>query len=91
MGETVRIQADVLEWREIEGELIALDLRTSTYFALNRTGTSIWPTLVAGAERAQLVEEVVQKFGISWGQAASDVDVFLRELAEKDLLEPLAS
>jgi hypothetical protein len=84
----VRIRADVLEWREVEGEIVALDLRNNTYLAVNRTGAAIWPELVSGAEREELVWQLAQTFDVSADRAAADLDAFLAELADQDLLEP---
>jgi hypothetical protein len=84
----MRIRSDVLEWREVEGEVVALDLRSNTYLAVNRTGAVVWPALVAGADRDALVRELTQTFDVSEPQAAADLDEFLAELSEQDLLEP---
>ena len=43
------VDAD-LDWREVEGELVALDLRESRYLAVNRTGQVLWAAL-ATAQR----------------------------------------
>jgi hypothetical protein len=86
----VRLRSEALEWRDVEGEVVALDLRTQMYLAINRTGAVIWPALEAGADRLDLVERVVQRFDVSPERAATDVDAFLADLASRDLLEPAA-
>ena len=67
---------------------MVLDLRGKTYLAINRTGACIWPALVAGAERAELVASLVESFDVSQDQAVADLEAFLTELAAHDLLEP---
>jgi hypothetical protein len=84
----MRIRSDVLEWRDVEGEIVALDLRTQTYLAINKTGAAIWPMLLAGRDRSELRAELTRKFGVSEEQADEDLDAFLAELAEQNLLEP---
>jgi hypothetical protein len=84
----MRIRADILEWREVEGEIVALDLRNNTYLAVNRTGAAIWSALVSGADRAELVRRLALTFDVSAERAATDLDAFLAELADQDLLEP---
>jgi len=81
------LRSESLEWREVEGEVVALDLRTQMYLAVNRTGAVIWPALDSGADRSELVERVVQRFDVSPEQAAADVDAFLADLESRDLLE----
>lgn len=75
-----------LDWREVEGELVALDLRESRYLAINRSGRVLWAALAEGATRDQLVERLVQAFGIEHARAAADVDAFTAELESRDLL-----
>jgi hypothetical protein len=83
----MRIRSRVIEWREVEGEIVALDLRSQTYLAINKTGAAIWPALVAGAERAALIVQLTEKFRVSEDQATADLDAFLAQLRAQDLLE----
>lgn len=78
----------MLEWREVDGEVVALDLRSRTYLAVNRTGAALWSALVAGADREELAGRLVEAFDVSGEQAAADVEAFLDELSGQDLLEP---
>jgi hypothetical protein len=75
-----------LDWREVEGELVALDLRESRYLAINRSGRVLWGALAEGATRDQLVERLVEAFGIERARAVADVDAFTAELESRDLL-----
>jgi hypothetical protein len=75
-----------LDWREVEGELVALDLRESRYLAVNRTGQVLWAALAEGATRDQLVERLIEDFDIDQARAAADVDAFTAELESRDLL-----
>jgi Coenzyme PQQ synthesis protein D (PqqD) len=75
-----------LHWREIDGEIVALEAQGSRYVAANGAGTVLWRTLVAGATRAELAEELVRSFGIDTQRAATDVDRFLDQLAAQNLL-----
>jgi hypothetical protein len=90
MGEILRLRPGAVEWREIEGEVVALDLRRSTYVAVNRSGAALWPALVEGASRPQLVETLINAYGLEPDAAGADVEAFLASLAECDLLEPQA-
>ena len=75
-----------LDWREVEGELIVLDLRDSRYLAINRTGRALWGALVEGATRAQLIDRLVDAFEVDRSRAAADVDGFTAELESRGLL-----
>lgn len=67
---------------------MAVDLRSSVYFAVNPAGAIIWPELATGATRDALVERLTQSCAIETGQAGKEIDEFLASLAELDLLEP---
>ena len=83
----LRLRTDLIDWREIAGELVALELETATYLATNPSGVLLWQELVAGSTRAKLVERLVAEYEIDHGQAGIDVDRFLDELRERDLLD----
>ena len=75
-----------LNWREVEGELVALDLRESRYLAVNPTGRVLWAALAEGTTREELIERLVESFGIEEARAAADVDAFTAELESRGLL-----
>jgi hypothetical protein len=82
----LRLRDTDLHWREIDGEVIALEARGSTYVAANGAGTLLWRALVGGATREQLAGELVRAYGIGREQAAADTERFLAQLAEQGLL-----
>jgi Coenzyme PQQ synthesis protein D (PqqD) len=82
----LRLRPDALEWREIEGEVIALDSSAATYLAGNATATRLWRALSEGTTRASLISTLTEEFGIDAARAGADVDAFLRELRSRDLL-----
>jgi hypothetical protein len=88
VSETLRLRADDVSWRSVESEIVVLDQRSSTYLAVNRAGSVLWPLLVEGATRPVLVQALVEHFGIDQIRAAADVDAFLEYLAGRDLLAP---
>jgi hypothetical protein len=82
----VRLREAELDWREVEGEVVALDVRTSQYLAVNDTGRLLWSALAEGATRDELVERLVEAHEIDRGRAAADVDAFVAELEARDLI-----
>ena len=82
----LRLRPDALVWREIDNELIAVDMASSTYLSANRSGALLWQMLADGATHAELVNGLVDRFGISRDRAASDVDAFLHGLDGRELL-----
>jgi Coenzyme PQQ synthesis protein D (PqqD) len=90
-GTRFKLRDTDLDWREVEGELVALDLRESRYLAVNRSGRVLWGALVAGATHDELVARLVGEFEIEPEKAAADVNAFTGELETRGLLEREAS
>jgi Coenzyme PQQ synthesis protein D (PqqD) len=66
--------------------LVALDLRESRYLAVNETGKQLWSALAEGATRDQLVDRLVDAFGIERSHAEADTDAFVGDLESRGLL-----
>jgi hypothetical protein len=84
---TLRLRQHALEWRQVDDEVVALDLDTSRYLATNRTGALLWDQLAAGATREALIAKLVATWEIDAERAAADVDAFLAVLDDRGLLE----
>jgi Coenzyme PQQ synthesis protein D (PqqD) len=82
----LRLRESDLHWREIDGEIVALEARGSTYVAANGAGTLLWRALSDGTTREALVDELVRAYGIEREQASADTDRFLAQLDEQGLL-----
>jgi hypothetical protein len=82
----LKLKATDLHWREIDGEIIALEGRGSRYVAANGAGTVLWRALVDGATRDALADELVREYGIERDRATADVDRFVEALGEQGLL-----
>jgi hypothetical protein len=82
----VRLRPGAVEWREVEGEIVAVDVQTSEYLVINRTGAVLWRALEAGATADQLAGRLVDRFDVERGAARRDVDEFVATLASRGLL-----
>jgi hypothetical protein len=82
----LRLRDADLHWREIDGEIVALEARSSTYVAANGAGTVLWRALAEGTTRDRLADELVRAFGIARDRAVADADRFVEELAAQGLL-----
>ena len=87
MNPKIKLRSAAVEWREIEGEIVALDLRKQVYLGVNRTGAAVWTSLAEGATRDELVEIVVERFDVTRESAGADIDAFLAQLEEQELLD----
>lgn len=87
MTEQLKLRGEGLSWREVEDEIVAVDMRASTYLSANPSGKLLWETLAAGTTREELVERLVETFEIDAERAGADVDAFVGQLREQGLLE----
>jgi hypothetical protein len=81
-----RLRANALSWRELDGEVIAVDLEDSLYLTANESGTILWSALAHGATRDDLVGALVGAYGVARAQAEVDVDEFLADAEARGLL-----
>jgi hypothetical protein len=82
----MKLRVDGLSWREIDGETVILDLRSSTYFRANRTGTFLLQALTEECQRDTLIARLAAAYELGPGVAADDVDAFLAVLSGRGLL-----
>lgn len=84
----MRIKSERLAWREIDGELVALDLDRSTYFTANDTASALIKCLAEGSRsKAELVQLLLDGFEVDGETARIDVDRFVDFLDAQGLLE----
>lgn len=82
----LRLREDAIRWREIDREVVAVDLVSSTYLSTNESGVRLWRRLAEGATSEELVDELMGAFGIDRKQATADVCDFLDALEARELL-----
>ena len=80
--------AEGITWRDIKGELIALQLESGEYFSFNEIGRLSWLALAEGRSVGQIVEAVLAEYEVSLAQAESDVVAFTQGLLENKLIVP---
>jgi hypothetical protein len=82
----LRLREHGLNWREIDGEVVVLDIERSHYLNLNPTGCVLWLMLAAGATERQLVEKLTEEFDVNEETARNDVETFVANCRENGLL-----
>jgi hypothetical protein len=82
----LRLNEDAVSWREVDGEIIALQHASSEYLSTKGTGALLWKSLAKGTSREHLIALIVREFGVETGRATADTDAFLDALATHGLL-----
>jgi coenzyme PQQ synthesis protein D (PqqD) len=83
---TLRLREQGLNWREIEGEVVILDVEQSHYLNLNPTGSALWLMLAEGATERQLVDKLTEEFDVDEPTARHDVETFVTSCRQNGLL-----
>jgi hypothetical protein len=81
-----RIRKQGISWRELDGQIVVLDLESSKYVTVNGAGAVIWERLIPGATLDEIVNELVEVFDIDVETARSDSEAFLDELRTRRML-----
>lgn len=84
----LRLRADAVHFREIEGEIVAVDVAGGEYLAVNRSGAVLWSALVEGATLPALAAHLEDRFRIDPARARADAATFVDALDARGILEP---
>lgn len=82
----MKLRDNDVTWREIDGEMVILDLASSTYFTTNRTGTFLLQQLVEDRTHDELVTALTNEFEVDRDTADRDTTAFVDILGQRELL-----
>lgn len=85
-GPATRLREADVAWREVDGDIVVLDLRSASYLRLNASAALLWHGLLGGADEATLVSELRAAYSLDDDRARADVAAFLRSLRDRELL-----
>jgi hypothetical protein len=69
----------------IDGELVAINLDSGSYFSIRGSGAAIWNALLAGKSPGGIVEALQARFGEA-GELAKDVAAYVERLQAEGLV-----
>ena len=77
--------------REVAGEIIAIPvgetaLRFNGMICLNEVSAHIWKGLQEETSKEKILNSILQEFDVSMEEASTDLEDFLHQLKENDLL-----
>lgn len=82
----IRIRKDVV-FRDLEGELVLLNLATGVYFGLDPIGTRIWALIDDGRTVDQIVGAITEEYEVDASVCRADLERFLAILRDNDLVD----
>src|SRR5438093_604048 len=83
----IRIRKDVV-FRELEGEMVLLNLATGVYFGLDAVGTRIWGLIDGHRSAADIVATLTSEYEVDGDTCDADLARFLETLRDNELVEP---
>ena len=85
--------ADVT-WRDVDGELVVLNLTTGEYYTFNDVGRTVWGTIAAGENLTEVARRVANEHSLEVDAVVCDIKSFINGLVEQRLvkrrLDPMA-
>jgi len=84
VSERFRIDPEIVH-ETVDGEVIAIDLGSGSYYSLAGSGPMIWELLAEGASEAEVHDTLAARFG-GVETLATDVASFLAQLRESGLI-----
>lgn len=80
-----RVNEDVI-FRELDGEVVLLDLASGRYYGLNAVGARVWAVIAAGGGVDDAVATVAAEFDAPEPEIAADVAALLDDLVARGLV-----
>lgn len=76
-----------LSWRDVKGELVALNTASGEYYSFNEVGREVWLAIAAGTQFEELVDRIVAEYDVRDRETAMrDVEKFVLDLKSSKLV-----
>ncbi len=73
--------------RQLDDEMVILDLKSEKYFGLDEVGTVMWNELTSAQSIEHAFDVLLQQYDVTPEQLRSDIQDLLQQLLDKQLLE----
>lgn len=82
----LKINSESIVHETIEGEVIAIDLGSGSYFSLSGSAPRVWEMLAAGASAEEVTRSLKSHYEAEPGEIAEQVEDFLSRLSVAKLV-----
>jgi hypothetical protein len=76
-----------LIWRQVDENTVVVTPQSGQMRVLNGVGSTIWQLLADNQSKEAIIAHLVAHYTVSTAQASADLDNFLAELEERNLLQ----
>ena len=77
--------SDSVMGREIDGEMVLLDMNSENYFGLDMVATDIWKLLQEGLTLKETYEELLNLYEVDPNTLRDDLEAFVADLLKNKL------
>lgn len=84
-GQLIRAHPRVVSC-ELKGEMALLDLRSNTYYGLNKIGAYIWEIVQEPRSVSQICEALIERYEVDPERCRVDVETLVCQLADAKLV-----
>ena len=84
----LRINTPTVVQDTIDGEVVIVNLKSGSYYSLDKVGAEIWSFLEHGEAIGQIVEGIAQRYDGARTEIESAIHKLIKELQEENLLVP---
>jgi hypothetical protein len=82
----IKISANVV-WRDLDREIVILNLTSGVYFSVDGAGTRIWTLMSEQLATEDIIRKLISEFEVEESQLRSDVESLVKDLADQGLIE----
>jgi hypothetical protein len=79
--------SDNVVWRDLDGEIVILNLTSGVYFSVDGVGTRIWILMSEQVAPEEIVRQLIAEFEVEEAQLRSDMESLVKDLAGQGLIE----
>ena len=86
LPENAFIMSEQVNWRDIKGETVVLNIESGVFYTLNEVGRTIWEMVVDGQTLEAITHQLSKKFEVSPDTTRADTEKFLQRLMDEGIL-----
>jgi hypothetical protein len=82
----VEILDNDVVWRDLEGEIVILNLATGYYYGLEGAANEMWRLLVEHGSTEKVCDIMSREYDASADRLRADLEAFVDDLARRDIV-----
>ncbi len=86
-GSEVYTICEDFTWRDVNDEVVVLNVKSGEYFTFNDVGRFVWKAISSGKNVDESVRMVVDEYDVEPEKAASEIRDFIRNIVAQKMLK----